>query len=223
MKTDARRLERTYKEAEPGLWIRHPSNDRFSLSEIKRYKKYINVEGKVVFDIGACFGGFARKAVEWGAEKVYTFEALPENWEAVQRNIKRYKKISGFNAAVVAHLNPTTSFYAPRGKSLGIGSRLPVKGREEIIVPALNFQSLLYMYKPEVIKMDIEGGEYDLLLGNPLPDFVKQIVMEIHYWSKPEFVNGKAPELVAMFDDWECVHKPNITWSNLCTIGAWKR
>ena len=47
-----------------------------------------------------------------------------------------------------------------------------------------NFREVVKEHRPTAIKMDIEGGEYELLDGFIFPDFVKKLSIEFHLCPK---------------------------------------
>jgi hypothetical protein len=59
------------------------------------------------------------------------------------------------------------------------------RGRTSIEVRAFNFDDILEEFKPTFIKMDIEGGEYELMdTLTALPDYVHGLALEIHFNQK---------------------------------------
>ena len=208
-------------EYETGFYIREWSNDLGSMRDINSYK-CLDYKDRTVMDIGGCFGGFCYRAKQWGAHKVISYEADNNNFQLLQHNIKKLNNVYGFNKAVISGNEKVCDFYPARGKSLGVGSRLHRRGRVRIEVPAANFLEELEIFKPDTIKMDIEGGEYDLLFNTPLPKFVKQIVMEIHLLNE-DMKYKQCPELVKIFKNWKVIKPHKLTYGNLTTTAAWSR
>ena len=69
-----------------------------------------------------------------------------------------------------------------------------------ISVPGLSFSSLLEKYKPEILKIDIEGKEYDILDSIPeIPEFVEIVGIEFH--------NTRSP-----FDQYPALFFPESAW-----------
>ena len=104
---------------------------------------------------------------------------------------------------------------------MGCASAFVKGGREKITVNSINFLQELHKYKPSVLKIDCEGGEYDIL-RIPLPNFVKQVTVEIHL-TKKEWRNYKSTKLLKLFQGWKVHKEPVIGEKNWHTIGAWYR
>lgn len=205
-----------------GVYIRDWSNDRMTMRDINAYK-CLDYKDKVVLDVGGCFGGFAYMAKKWGAKEVHSFEALEENFKTLKYNIDPLDGCTATNKAVVSGDDKTCTFYPPVGKSLGVGARRAVRGRSAIEVEAIKFQQILEDIQPDVIKMDIEGGEYDLLLNTELPNCVKQVVMEIHLFTW-DWRHNLAPRILENFSDWEVVRPAKLKNTNPDnTTAAWRR
>ena len=64
---------------ESGLLLRKGSTDHKTLVEIKREYTWMPVKDKKVLDIGGCFGGYSRYALENGAKEVLCIEPEPRN------------------------------------------------------------------------------------------------------------------------------------------------
>lgn len=204
-----------------GLFVREDTYDSYVLSEIRRSYGHMDVHDKIVLDVGANIGGYSRFAVDNGAKYVWAFEPDAQNFDMLVMNTPH--KVKHHREALISGNDTTISFYRTKsGKNPGNYSTEYFKGREEIKVPARNFQCILNVLQPDVIKMDCEGAEYDLLLNSVLPASVKQISLEIHF-SKPAWRLAKAPELFKLFDGWRVVKEPKVTDVNWQTIGAWER
>lgn len=202
------------------VWIREGTYDIETLKEIPRSYGWMNVKNKTVLDIGGCFGGFSHMALKNGAGRVICVEPEVGNFALMKRNLKGVNAVL-INAAVSTCTSKTIPLYLTKGKSHGNYSTTEFRGRDVVSVKNINFRYLLSHYRPSVLKVDCEGCEWDILLGQPLPKHVKQIVMEIHF-SKPNW-RLKAKKMFDMFKDWECVKKPRVTEGNWHTIGGWKR
>jgi len=131
--------------------------------------------GMCIYDVGANIGYislmFAKLIGPSG--KIFSFEALPEN-------IKRFKRNKALNdfarnikiiRAAVIDKSGTTQFL--RHKSSAMGKAVGSAGRQEqyqesINVPAVSLDDFVFIENnpaPDLIKMDIEGGEALALQG----------------------------------------------------------
>jgi FkbM family methyltransferase len=198
---------------------REGTYDEYILKEIARTYGWMDVKDKVVMDIGACFGAAACFFADKGAEKVCSYEPEPDNYRLLIENVGD-RKIFCYGVGI-SDKEEIISFYVNEaGMNKGSHTTRPTRGRKEIKIETLSFDRQLELHRPEVLKIDCEGAEYTFLT-KPLPDFVKQVTLEIHRTNK-EYIE-KARELVKLFADWECVKEPKLDGGHWQTIGAWRR
>jgi len=131
--------------------------------------------GAVIFDVGANIGYvsllLAKAAGEKG--KIFAFEALPSNLEQLRRNLA----LNGMEAQVKAVACAVTQTPGPvrflvhassgMGKASGSAGR-DDQYRSEVTVPGISLDEFVYVQgnpPPQVVKMDIEGGEVLALPG----------------------------------------------------------
>lgn len=138
---------------------------------IALFKKIVK-PGMTVMDIGAHIGYYARTASNLAGTSgaVYAFEADPENFALLQKNTGRLKNVKIWQLAITDKTG-AIDFYHYDEKS-GIGSLLPNVPldfkKTKISVEASDLDSFfekLGVAKIDLIKMDIEGGEYAALGG----------------------------------------------------------
>ena len=121
------------------------------------------VAGDRVMDCGAYAGTFAAACMEQGAAGVACYEAHPRNAALLRQNIARYAgAVTVFEGALTAgndeRVALTTSGFS------GANSILPSANRPKTIdVKAFNFRNHLRGVNPNVLKLDVEGAEYDLI------------------------------------------------------------
>ena len=166
-----------YKEPKTGLWCREDTLDEYVVKEQRCYDLLLDfAKGKVVMDIGGNIGAFAYSAIKHGAKSVISFELDPDNITVfTKQNLDQVKLIKG---AIASH-NGTATLYLNKGKNKGMHSLQAIGGRETIQVKAYPFKKALTKYSPDLIKIDIEGGEFDLDFKN-MPEFIQGIAIEIH-------------------------------------------
>ena len=126
--------------------------------------------GMTVYDVGANIGVisilFAKTVGSQG--HVYSFEALPANIERLKQNLN----VSGFNTTVevihaaVTNNNQPVKFFVhdstSMGKVVGSGGRQDVDYKGTIQVAGIALDDYIeanHLIAPDVIKLDIEGGE----------------------------------------------------------------
>jgi FkbM family methyltransferase len=136
------------------------------LSEKNPFERVVIRAGDRVMDCGGCIGTFTAAVLEQGAAHVRCYEPLPKNLEVLERNVARYVH-AGRADVVQAALVPDSAL---RVKLNGTGfpgnhsivERKQSKGKE-VEVAARCFRTALLEYRPDVLKLDIEGAEYALL------------------------------------------------------------
>jgi len=149
-------------------------------------------KGQVIYDVGANIGYislmFARYA---GAEgQIFAFEALPANLERIRANLalNRVANVQIVHAAVLEKSGEAI-FYVHR--SIGMGKAAGSAGRHadtyeaEVKVPALSLDDFVYLQgnpPPQLVKMDIEGGEVLALPGmmRILAEHAPTLLLELH-------------------------------------------
>ena len=161
------------------------------LEDYQKFKELAIKQGDVIFDVGAHVGSFSVYAAMKGA-KVFAFEPCKENYMALLDNIKINNlegKITPFNYGVGGR-NET--------KQLGIsesnsgGHSLLAGSDQSELVNLKNISTIraeLNLTKVDLLKIDIEGGEYDLFESMKDSDyeFFDKIVGEYHTsWNHPE-------------------------------------
>ena len=144
----------------------------------------IDFQDKVVFDCGANIGALSKIAIDRGAKQVIAYEPEESNYQMVLKNTKGYPIITK-NSALSSQDEDTLSFWINKSNNAQCSGTLDCKQkgrRVEVKVNNLNFWKELDLYKPSIIKMDIEGGEYDIFKeGFEMPDYVTDIAIEIHH------------------------------------------
>ena len=148
--------------------------------------------GTIIYDVGANIGYVSlllAKASGAGGH-VYAFEALPENAERWRTNIRLNgmdSRLSLTSAAVTRASGPVRFLVHASG---GMGKVTGSAGRDdgyqsEITVPGLSLDEFIFKQgnpPPQVIKMDIEGGEVLALQGmrRVLSEARPLMLMELH-------------------------------------------
>jgi len=147
-------------------------------------------DNATVIDLGANIGAFSVYAVIMGRNtRVYAYEPMPETYQALQENIRLNRltrAIKCFNYAVagtpaVRELFVTgTNFFFPTLIA-------PIKPQETESQPVrcttlAEIIDLNKLARVDLLKIDVEGGEYDILYRTPLQYFdrIQQIRMDYH-------------------------------------------
>lgn len=148
---------------------------------------------QVIFDIGANIGFvtlmFANKVGDGG--HVYAFEALPENTRRLDQNIDINDfqgRVTTTRAAVQDQTGETEFLIGPSGamgKVVGSSGRDTLDYRERIIVKGITIDQFIKELgnpEPDIVKIDVEGGEVLVLPG--MREVLQQrrpiILLELH-------------------------------------------
>lgn len=163
------------------LWYRPGTTD---LTIVKNAKKYCKLElspSDVFLDVGAHIGSVARHYAKQGL-RVVAVEPEPTNYEILERNLGNFQLAELIKAAVVQVSQPSVKLYLSTGSiNRGLPTLVPRKFSTPINVPTVQFGELLARCQPTAVKMDINGGEYDLLdTFRQLPTSVRHLLIEVH-------------------------------------------
>lgn len=139
--------------------ISYEKNLPFYFEKLSRNKKILELGANCGFY--TCIGGKNSK-------KYYAFEPIRKNFEELKKNIKLNKlsNVKLFNFAVIDNNSKNVKLYIPKRDTTEInsGANLFFKSKKFEICKSINILKILNELKPNLIKMDIEGYEYYLLL-----------------------------------------------------------
>ena len=164
-------------------YVRENTLDEYIFGEVRSAYKDLEIKkGDVVLDLGANIGAFAKQAAEKEAI-VHCYEPEPNNFTLLQLNSPN---TNNHKKAVVGKQNGNIELFINSKRNKGIHMTKPVNGRESIEVETVSFSDLINEIKPNKIKIDVEGAEYDFLPFE-FPSFVEKLVMEIHFQYDPSW------------------------------------
>lgn len=174
------------KTNKEGLHYREGTSDRQMLmeSDINNPKSDYAMLGSfkdlVVMDIGANVGGFAARIAD-DSKKVVCYEPDESNFEILKMNCDKFPNVELIRAAVIEGLDTSINFYMTGSNNTHCSGSVN-KGRKSLVVtvPAINLYTELERVKPDFLKVDIEGSEFDLF-DRDLPNYVRGVVIEIHH------------------------------------------
>lgn len=148
---------------------------------------------KVFVDVGASLGQYTRLASQAMRDgDILAVEADPLRFEELQRNCIRWAADSGnrihaIHAAAAAESGTVrfqTTCSNMSGGLIRHGGEHPNGDATwvEVAVPALTLQAVCGTLTPDLIKMDIEGAEFQVLraAGGFLRDTQPQLIAELH-------------------------------------------
>lgn len=169
-------------------------------------------------DLGANIGTFTCLASSKGC-RVVSFEPEPDNFRLLSENISLNSctNITTIKEGVVAGRDALKELYLCKGEYNKYRHTIFKKrGRESIFIKVRNFQNVLEEYKPNGVKIDIEGAEIELLESITVwPDYVTHLVFEYSFDIDPSISRFKAiiDSLSSQFD----VHHRKVDW----TLDKW--
>jgi FkbM family methyltransferase len=167
--------------------VREGTSDEFVVSEVfsGEYNKLHITSDDTVVDFGLNIGMFTLFALSKGAKKIYSYEAEKSNYELATQNLalneiapERYNL---FNKAVVGNDDAERIFWINEKKNKGAHSLIHKRGRSTMVVEAININTVFESCKPTVVKMDIEGGEYECLKAVKSFDGIRELILEFHH------------------------------------------
>jgi FkbM family methyltransferase len=162
-------------------------------TELQAAVKELVQPGAVAYDVGANIGYIslllARHVGPQG--QVFAFEALPENLERLRRNIALNPGAQIVQVVAVAVVDNSGPVQFLVGSSGSIGKAKGSAGRDKIsypdalLVSGVSLDQFVYQQnnpEPQIIKMDIEGGEVLALPGmvRLLQEARPAILLELH-------------------------------------------
>ena len=169
-----------------GLFIRRGTGDLSIIKEQQRDYALLDVRpGDVVLDVGAHIGAFANWVYKScnSVQRIVSVEPSPSNIALLERNTKGLP-VQIISAAVVGKLvDLSTTVLLYESKTVWgtcDHSILPIRGRLSISVAAVSFKYLLEEFCPSVCKIDIEGGEYDLIDDLLQQTCLRSFAIEFH-------------------------------------------
>jgi FkbM family methyltransferase len=172
--------------------------------------------GDTVFDIGANIGFYSVLFSNWVGSRgrVVAYEPDPTNLKLLQRNLElngcenaavRPVALSNRSGRHLFSVDRVTRSTGHLGPGATYGETIFGTGKEDLIsVVASTLDDEVSEYgAPNLIKMDIEGGEYDALTGGilTLQNHRPLIVSELNTWTREHSkVTEKAVQTIKYLD-----------------------
>lgn len=203
-------------------FIREGTSDRFVVKEVLggEYRKLNIQSGDVVVDFGMNIGMFSVLAMKSGAKEIHSFEPEKENFQIAMHNaaLNGFKEnVNGHNKAVVGDDDVVRHFSVNIKKNKGAHSLISKRGRDTVEVQCININDVLESCRPDVVKMDIEGGEYEALRAVKSFEGIRELMMEYHHAHLNDIPEQKKfHEIVSLmqdnFDHVEYRKEPKGAW-----------
>lgn len=146
--------------------------------------------GMTVIDIGAHIGYYTllfAKCVGLNG-RVVAFEPLPANFELLERNIQLNELtcVQAFSQAVFSGNEELILTVPDDLPHSGDASVFQNRGAKQFRVPAIALDTFCESagLRPDILKMDVEGAEYDVLMGarKTIDRFSPKLLIELHHF-----------------------------------------
>lgn len=198
------KIEAQHDQVKATFKVRTGTFDARIVREIWEAKQYTRLpefvpqEGDFIVDIGAHIGVFSILAAKYGAE-VLAFEPSPENFKILNKNIslnevlfdeninKRSGTVYPMLKAIIGKPETYYFYKSEDETNTGGGFITTLKNRKNIEGVLIDTNSLEDIFKAharkcDLLKIDVEGAEYDILYDAPKEIFknIEKIVLEWH-------------------------------------------
>lgn len=195
-----------YPAADKKLFYRPDTYDHFILEELWKNDEYfleqvqLPSEG-VIIDIGAHIGAFALRAdYLFPARRMLVFEPFYDNYKVLKNNIitNRCRNITPFRAAVTGSGNRIPLYISERNTAGH--SSVYEENSNVIFVPAMQLEQVFKKYhvnKIALLKIDCEGGEYDILYNMNAAQFAKIRYLALEYHPSEQYDFASLQEWIA--------------------------
>jgi FkbM family methyltransferase len=183
-------------------------------------KPEIDYTNKVCLDLGSNVGGFTKIAIDNGASMVYSIECDPRNYAKLVDSFASEPKAKIIHAAVSGSNDKTIKIY--KGNSGGSHCSTSIIKRSSFgeydEVKNIHIKNLLQKYKPDIIKIDIEGAEYEII--QDVIDYYPEVIfIELHMGKVKQFVQPTIDLLTTLYPNNEV--KSFEVFKNIAGYDCW--
>lgn len=170
----------------------------------------------VVFDLGGYKGDFAKEIYDRYESNIYVFEPVPEYAASIANRFYGNDKIKSFDFGLADKAYSTDLRMDDDGSSMFIGDQSECKVITINLRPIVEFIEENSIYKIDLMKINIEGGEYDLLdeiISSGLINRISNIQVQFH-----NFVPDSVNRMESIHKKLEITHrttyKYEFVWEN---------
>jgi FkbM family methyltransferase len=160
----------------------------------QKYGKWLNRSYKTVVDAGANVGVFTSYMLGY-ASKIIAIDCDSIALSDLKRNFKHNSDVTIIDKALHTSINPITFYHSPENPVISstlspdrLESHMAgVKGNVETVVSTITLYELVNTYGTiDLLKIDIEGAEYDILLQADDSVFVHihNLFIECHFFER---------------------------------------
>jgi FkbM family methyltransferase len=184
------------------------------------YELDLAQEPATIVDIGGHVGAsvlfFARRYPE---ASIVAIEADPGNFLKLQRNVGHLTNVRLVQAAAAAEPGTVTLFASASVDSWKSSTRQSTPWQKPITVEAVALDDVVdwdTVEHPAIIKIDIEGGEYEVLRGFRRLNDVTAVLGEVH----PHLMGASMSQFRSLLQDFELDLPPVVEADT--TFRAWR-
>lgn len=158
----------------------------------KVHDKWLNKKYNLVVDVGANVGVFTEAMLElYECEKIVAIECNENLVNDLKRSYKNNSKVDIINKAL-HHSNKNIEFYqcdtnpgiSTTASPITMNNNTGIPFTKTVIVETITIQDLVNLYgKIDLLKIDIEGGEYEIIekVDNSVFDNINNLLIECHF------------------------------------------
>jgi len=212
-----------------GLYLRsvvgNTTGDEHVIADQRQYRLLPISEGDVVLDIGAHIGAFPiLVALPRGAAKIICVEPDPISVFLLHLNTQDHTQVEILEGAIVSSNQLSNILLYQNARMATMHTTVPTRGRLKVLVRAHSFAEVLKVYKPTVIKIDIEGGEFAILKELcKLPEYVRSLAIEIHPYKGDRNHELSRVLADALQEQFAVLREPKIGGNNWVGTGIYSR
>lgn len=153
------------------------SKKYYEYSEIAAIQQVVR-PGDVILEIGGGIGFISSYILRiMKAGRVHIFEADPDLIPIIEHNLALNGVTAQIEQGIVGNCDGPVNFH--RQPSFWASSVIPLPGGASITARGVSFARLLKEVKPDVVVVDIEGGEKDLFDGIEFGG-TRAVIVEVH-------------------------------------------
>lgn len=160
--------------------------------------------GMSIVDVGAHIGYYTLLFAKCAgpAGHVVSFEPFPANFAVLQKNVRlnQLKSVEVFAEALFSHTQGIVINVPGGPANPGDASIRSIEGGKPLPVPTATLDSFCASssFRPDFIKIDVEGAEYDVLIGGQdvVARFRPKMLIELHHFDGNVAINP-VPDLLA--------------------------
>jgi FkbM family methyltransferase len=203
------------------FYTRPGTYDEQVVEESSDYLALRPCEPDILLDIGANIGAVSKRFLLAGISRVICVEPEPRNYALLERNLSPYQGRHHLINAAAASSNGHRELWLSSDSNKGKHSLVRQSHGSRISVAVVSLRELLDSHDPTLLKVDIEGGEYELEpTMAKLPATVRGVALELHF-AESGWRSRLAPILIRSLEEqgFMTVRPPDLRSPEICSLG----